>query len=103
MPQKNEQTHGKCYKYLVKDFGSLQILFIVLCGLVLLEELYVFFFEKPTLTTVIKSEYSEVPDILICPQPAVYVETLKSLGYPEYLQYFVGTGKLSALTCETTH
>ena len=102
MPRKNEHTYGKCYKYLVKDFGSLQIFFIVLCGLVLLEELYVFFFEKPTLTTVIKADYSEVPEILICPQPAVYIETLKSLGYPEYLQYFVGTGKLSALNCKTT-
>ena len=61
------------YKYLWKDYASLKIFFIVLCGLVFIEELYVFFVKKPTLVKTIKEELSKEdnPDIILCPEPSV--------------------------------
>ena len=50
-----------------------------MCGLILLEELFVFFIEKPTLTKTIKAELTneEYPEIIICPQPSVDLSQLR--------------------------
>ena len=68
-----------CYKYFIKDYAYLKIFFIVLCGMVLFEELYVFFVEKPTLVKTIKEEFSieDNPDIILCPEPSVDSKELR--------------------------
>jgi len=88
------------YKYLWKDYASLKIFFIVLCGLVFIEELYVFFVKKPTLVKKIKEELSKEdnPDIILCPEPSVDSEKLRSLGYNEVYQYMSGVRYNSELT-----
>ena len=57
----------------------MKIIFIVLCGMVLFEELYVFFVEKPTLVKTIKEEFSieDNPDIILCPEPSVDSKELR--------------------------
>ena len=77
---------------MVQDYGFLKIFFIVLCALVIFQELYVFFILKPTLTKSVKSsiEKDDFPEILICPEPSSYGEQLVKHGYNEMYSYAVG-------------
>ena len=78
--------------YLRKDHKYLKIFFIVLTLIVLFQEFVVFFIEKPTLTTVIKSKMGpdNLPVVLICPDPATDVSFLFSKGYPDTFYYHLG-------------
>ena len=69
-----------CYNNLYKDYGYLKLIFIILCGLVLFEELHVFFVEKPTLTKVVKArvEKEDYPEFILCPEPAVNLTQLRN-------------------------
>ena len=73
----------KLKNFILKDFGFLKLFFIVLCGLVFLQELYVFFFLKPTLTTTEKAKKGpeHFPEILVCPEPSTDLKELEKLGY----------------------
>ena len=68
-----------CYNNLYKDYGYLKLIFIILCGLVLFEELHVFFVKKPTLTKVVKAriEKEDYPEFILCPEPAVNLTQLR--------------------------
>ena len=78
--------------YLWKDHKYLKIFFILLTLLVLFQELVVFFIEKPTLTTVTKSQMGpdNLPVVLICPDPATDLSFLLTKGYPDTFHYQVG-------------
>ena len=80
---------GKLKTLILKDYGYLKLFFIILCSLVLCEELYVFFFEKPTLTRIIKSELSQdhFPEVLICPQPNTDKDELGKVSKKENFHY----------------
>ena len=67
------------YQYFIKDYAYLKLFFIVLCGMVLFEELYVFFVDKPTLVKTIKEEFSKEdnPDIILCPEPSLDSKELR--------------------------
>ena len=78
--------------YLWKDHKYLKIFFLLLTLLVLFQEFVVFFIEKPTLTTVTKSEMGpdNLPVVLICPDPATDLSFLLTKGYPDTFHYHVG-------------
>ena len=93
---------SKLKTWLLKDHGYLKLFFIILCGLVLAEELYVFFFEKPTLTRTIKEKLNKdhFPEILICPEPSSNTTELQRLGYLDF--YYYAGGFEIGLDGETT-
>ena len=74
-----KEVKAFCYNHLWKNYGILKLFFLIMCGLILLEELFVFFIEKPTLTKTIKAELTneEYPEIIICPQPSVDLSQLR--------------------------
>ena len=78
--------------YLWKDHKYLKIFFILFTLTVLFQEFLVFFIEKPTLTTVTKSEMEpdNFPVVLICPDPATDLSFLLTKGYPDTFHYQVG-------------
>ena len=75
-----------------KDHKYLKIIFIFLTGFVLFEEMVVFFIDKPTLTTIIKSglEPQHFPEILLCPDPALDLSVLLPRGYQDGYHYQIG-------------
>ena len=77
--------------YLWKDHKYLKIFFLLLTLLVLFQEFVVFFIEKPTLTTVTKSQMGpdNLPVVLICPDPATDLSFLLTKGYPDTFHYQV--------------
>ena len=78
--------------FLWKDHKYLKIVFILLTGFVLFEELVVFFIDKPTLTTVIKAEMGpeNFPQVLVCPDPAADLSILVPRGYQDGYHYQLG-------------
>ena len=75
--------------YLWRDHKYLNIVFIFLTLTVLFQEFLVYFIEKPTLTTVTKSEMEpdNFPVVLICPDPATDLSFLLTKGYPDTFHY----------------
>ena len=70
-------------KFLCNDFGILKIL-ITLCFLgLLIEEIYVYVVEKPTLTRNVKEDLSkeDFPSLTLCPGPSIDYDELYSRGY----------------------
>ena len=62
-----KEVKAFCYNHLWKNYGILKLFFLIMCGLILLEELFVFFIKKPTLTKTIKAALTneEYPEIII--------------------------------------
>ena len=78
--------------FLVKDHKYLKIIFIFLTGFVLFEELVVFLFDKPTLTTVVKTEMTpeHFPEVLVCPDPPIDLSLVLPRGYQDGYHYQLG-------------
>ena len=83
-----------------KDYGILKIVFFLLCLYVTFEELEVFFFERPTLTSRAKVGLrpEDFPVITLCPDPAINVTAMQNLGYNEILSYQAGVSVLPLKT-----
>ena len=71
---------------------SIKIGFVLLTSYLLLEEFYIFFIVRPTLTTQTKSRITplDFPEIIICPIPSFSQEELLSVGYENSYKYAIG-------------
>ena len=78
----------KCFNWI----QSIKIGFILLTSYLLLEEFYIFFIVRPTLTTQTKSRITphDFPEIIICPIPSFAQEELLSVGYENSYKYAIG-------------
>ena len=86
--------HGRRFfrNYLIKDYGYLKLFFIILCSYFIIQELYVFFFVKPTITRSVKSKMNndDFPEILLCPEPSYDPEAVEKHGYWDFFLYVTG-------------
>ena len=83
---------SQCYSFIVKDFGMLKALFIILASLLITEEFYNFLVLKPTYTFQEKRriDLDDFPVITLCPHPSVDVNAMKKKGYGLFDFYFKG-------------
>ena len=75
-----------------KDHGILKIIFTLLCSFLIANDWYIAFIEKPTLTREIKTTFSkeDIPEVTLCPEPAIDFDEMISLGYSDLYAYKAG-------------
>ena len=75
-----------------KDHRLLKLSFILLTVYLLFDELVLFFYTKPTLTTKVQTslQTNQFPEALICSSPAFDQEKLISMGYEHSHDYILG-------------
>ena len=75
-----------------QEYGILKVIFLVLCVYVTLDELDVFFYEKPTLTSTSRVPLApeDFPEITVCPEPTAHKHILQELGYTEMFNFKAG-------------
>ena len=82
----------KCYSWFLKDYKILKLIFFILASLLIVGEFYVYVVEKPTYTSTMKREFvtEDIPEMLLCPHPAIDIDAANSKGYIRASEYFRG-------------
>ena len=83
---------SQCNFLLVKDYGALKLIFTILASYLILETFYMFLMVKPTYTSHERRKLSveDFPEIILCPDPSIDIDALKSHGYRGADKYFKG-------------
>ena len=77
---------------ILKDFRPIKLIFFVLTSLLLLDELILFLYVKPTLTSISQTNLTpkHFPEILLCPLPSYDQTRLTEVGYEDSYWYSYG-------------
>ena len=75
-----------------QEYGILKIFFFVMTIYVSVEEFYVFFHVRPTMTSTSRDalEAEDFPEITLCPEPTTDRKALRELGYTELFNFKAG-------------
>ena len=81
-----------CHSLVVKDYRLLKIIFTILTLYLIFDNFYTYLVLKPTYTSHEKRALNtdDFPEIILCPQPSIDLNALKSLGYDGPSSYFHG-------------
>ena len=83
------------YQYffiLFKDYRILKILFTILATYLIYDEFKVFLIKRPTYTSTEKRKMNpeDFPEIILCPEPSIDINAVRSRGYLNTVGYFKG-------------
>ena len=75
-----------------QDYGILKVFFFIMTVYFSVEEFYVFFHVKPTMTSTsrVVLEAEDFPEITLCPEPTADLKALRELGYTELFNFKAG-------------
>ena len=75
-----------------QDYGILKVFFFVMTFYFSIEEFYVFFHVKPTMTSTsrVALDAEDFPEITLCPEPTADRKALRELGYTELFNFKAG-------------
>ena len=84
------------YSFVWKDQRLLQLIFTIFASYLIFEEFHIFFFVRPTYTSDAKRKMrpEDFPEIILCPEPSIDINALRSRGYLNTVGYFRGTGDI---------
>ena len=86
------------FSILLKDYRILKILFTILATYLIYDELTVFFIKRPTYTSTEKRKMNaqDFPEIILCPEPSIDINSVKSRGYFNTVGYFRGRSHITS-------
>ena len=84
--------YRKCCCLLTKENRILKVIFTISASLLILNTFYNFIVVKPTYSSSEKREISveDIPEMMICPQPSIDLDAVRSRGYPGNEAYVRG-------------
>ena len=80
------------FTLILKDYRPLKLIFFILTSYLLIDELRIFLYVKPTLTSVSQTNLTphNFPEILLCPLPSYNQSALSEVGYADSYWYSYG-------------
>ena len=87
-----EVVRNKCHFLFFEDNKLLKATFFMLASYLILEEVYICFVSKPTLTSSSRRNLKpeDFPEIILCPKPSIDIEAAKLRGYDGIEDYYLG-------------
>ena len=90
----SENILNQWVSLLFRDYGLFKIMFISFTSYLIVEQFYTFVVVKPTYSSKMRRDLDleDLPEIFLCPQPAINIDVARSKGYLGLHEYFHGIG-----------